>query len=122
MAQTTDVSVTEFKGNATNLVNAVKKITKETKNLDASLSSVLTHLEQIEKKSLGSVTNNIGKQSHFKGTIIRDNSNVVVGANGAAITAKSSNSKGYQQAVQNYNDLQKEEIALKKESIKKLPN
>lgn len=59
MAQT-DVSVTEFKGNATNLVNAVKQIDTATKNLDASLVSVLEHLKDIEKglSNVKSVTNN----------------------------------------------------------------
>ena len=59
MAQT-DVSVTEFKGNATNLVKAVKQIDTATKNLDASLVSVLAHLDAIEKglKNVNSITNN----------------------------------------------------------------
>lgn len=52
-----DVSVTEFKGNATDLIRKIDDIKTHTKELDKSLSTVLAHLQEIEN-SFQSVNKN----------------------------------------------------------------
>ena len=58
MAQT-DVRIIEFKGNAKDLIAKIDEINTHSQDLDKSLIAVLSHLQQIEKQSLGNVTNNI---------------------------------------------------------------
>lgn len=106
----TDVSVTEFKGNATNLVNAVKQIDTASKNLDSTLTSVLTHLKDIEKglKNVNSITNNaksvtntINTKSNTNTFDVGTQAKIVKGSTGfmGSDTGREKAFKDYQQAV-----------------------
>jgi len=55
-----DVNITEFKGDAKNLVNAIDEIKEHSDGLDKTLQAVLTHLNDIEKglKNVKTNTNN----------------------------------------------------------------
>ena len=61
-----DVSITEFKGDAKNLVSAIDQIKTHSDDLDKSLQVVLTHLQDIEKglKNVKSITNNANSISN----------------------------------------------------------
>ena len=115
----TDVSVTEFKGNATNLVKAVNQIDTASKNLDATLTTVLSHIQAIEK-GLGNVSKTYNRTvNNFKAPKAK---NTVTGAAGYMTTDSTPNQnfKDYQQTIINGQKALTKEINARTELTKEL--
>lgn len=106
-----DVSITEFKGDAKNLVSAIDQIKTHTDDLDKSLKAVLTHLNDIEKglknvnsitNNAKSITNNISAQNNTNAFNVGTQRKIVKGHNGSFMgsdTGLEKAFKDYQQAV-----------------------
>ena len=108
-----DVNVTEFKGDAKNLVNAIDEIKGHSDDLDKSLQLVLTHLNAIEKgfKNVHSITNKAQTVTNDINTKYNTNTfnvgkqrKVIKGSNGSFMGSDTGHEKAfrdYQQAVIN---------------------
>lgn len=99
----TEVSVTEFKGNATDLIKKIDSIKKHSKDLDDTLTTVLSHLQAIENgfKNVNKITNNISTKYNQTTFSLGQQKHIAKGSTGfiSSDTGKDKLYREYEQAL-----------------------
>ena len=111
----------EFLGNATQLINEIKKIQTSADELDTTLASILKHIKEVENVHFPNITQNINKT---KVTTSKANESYAVNGVVTSFSKRSSSSaaKAIRQqaisALEKQNELLAQSVELEKERTK----